>query len=92
MSSAWREDMLTRAGELEGLKSWIAANGNGKHSKDMLDAIGEHLKVVGGTAAESGKGRFVRLWRGLTGASFERTLGNLDAAEVHLLRLARRRC
>jgi hypothetical protein len=30
VSSAWREDMLTRAGELEGLKSWIVAHGNGE--------------------------------------------------------------
>jgi hypothetical protein len=88
VSSAWREDMLTRAGELEGLKSWIVANGNGKPPKYMLKAIEEHLKAVGGTAADKGKGHFVRMWRGLTGAAFERALGNLDAAEVHLLRLA----
>jgi hypothetical protein len=47
VSSAWREDMLTRAGELEGLKSWIVANGNGKPPGDMLKAIEEHLKAVG---------------------------------------------
>lgn len=88
MSSAWREDMLTRAGELEGLKCWIVAHGNGKLPEHMLASIDEHLKVVKGTAGESGKGRFVRQWRGLTGASFERSLGNLDAAEVHLLRIA----
>jgi hypothetical protein len=30
----------------------------------------------------------MRTWRAFTGSSFERTLGNLDAVEVHLLRLA----
>jgi hypothetical protein len=89
VSSAWREEMLTRAGELGGLKSWIdAQRDQDKRASDLLGAVEAHLGVVGETAAESGKGRIQRLWRGVTGASFERALGNLDAAEVHLLRLA----
>jgi hypothetical protein len=89
VSSAWREDMITRAGELSGLKTWIVAHGsNGQPAGHLLDAIDAHLGVVGATETENGNGRLNRIWRGLTGASFERTLGNLDAAEVHLLRLA----
>jgi hypothetical protein len=81
--------MLTRAGELGGLKSWIVANGQGgERATHLPAAIDEHLRVAGETAAEDGTGRMNRLWRDLTGASFERVLGNLDAAEVHLLRLA----
>jgi hypothetical protein len=101
VSSAWREDMLTRANELHGLASLIDAHG--KHDKRagrLLRAAEKHLEVVRRTAAskdehEKNEGRsmrlrrwITRLWRGLTGASFERGLGNLDAAEVHLLRVA----
>jgi hypothetical protein len=94
VSSAWREEMLTRANELAGLKSWVAAQGeHDGRATDLLCATEEHLNAVRQTAAgknehKNNGGRIKRLWRGLTGASFERALGNLDAAEVHLLRAA----
>lgn len=81
--------MLTRARELKGLKSWIIAHGDyDERASELLSAIDAHLTAVRTTAADTGKGRIKRLWRGVTGASFERTLANLDAAEVHLLRAA----
>jgi hypothetical protein len=61
-----------------GLKSWIVARGDhGERASDLLGAIDAHLSAVRETAAETGRMR--RLWHGVTGASFERTLGNLDA-------------
>jgi hypothetical protein len=94
VSSAWREDSLTRAKELRGLKSWIQVHGGLRGpANDLLRAIDAHLNAVKQTATgkdEAGKreGWIKRSWRVLTGASFERTLGNLDAAEVDLLRVA----
>jgi hypothetical protein len=72
--------LLTCGGELGGLKSWIVARGDhDERASDLLSAIDAHLSVVRETAAKSGRGRIRRLWHGVTGASFERTLGNLDA-------------
>jgi hypothetical protein len=94
VSSAWREDSLTRAKELRGLKSWIEVHGGLRGpANDLLRAIDAHLNAVKQTATgkdEAGKREswIKRFWRVLTGASFERTLGNLDAAEVDLLRVA----
>ena len=94
VSAAWREDSLTRAKELGWLKSWIEMRGaRSEPVNDLLRAIDVHLNAVKQTATgkdESGKSEgWIKLfWRGLSGASFERTLGNLDAAEVDLLRVA----
>ena len=41
------------------------------------DAVAESFFST--TADETGRGRVRRPWHGVTGASFERTLGNLDA-------------
>src|SRR5262245_5696708 len=80
--------MLTRTGELAGLKAWISAHGQlDGQASDLLRATGEHLDVVRETVAGDGGHATTRLWRGLSGASFERALGNLDAAEVNLLRV-----
>ena len=77
-----------RAQELRGLKGWIMAHGNhDPRATELLGTIDTHLGAVTDTAV--GKhGATKRLAWGVTGASFERTLGNLDAAEVDLLRLA----
>jgi hypothetical protein len=70
--------MLTRARELGGLKSWIVAHGDyDARASDLVSAIDAHLTAVRTTAADTGKGRIKRLWRRVTGASFERTLANL---------------
>ena len=77
-----------RAQELRGLKGWIMAHGNhDPRATELFGTIDTHLAAVTDTAV--GKhGPTKRLFWGVTGASFERTLGNLDAAEVDLLRLA----
>jgi hypothetical protein len=70
--------MPTRARELDGLKSWIVAHRDyDARASELLKAIDAHLTAVRTTAADTGNGRIKRLWRGLTGASFERTLANL---------------
>ena len=80
LSRAWREELLTRAGELGGLKSWIVARGDhDERASGLHSAIDAHLSVVRETAAERGRRRIGRLWHGVTGAPFERTLVNLDA-------------
>jgi hypothetical protein len=88
VSSAWREELLMRAQELRGLRGWIMAHGNhDPRATELLGTIDTHLGAVTDTAV--GKhGATKRLFWGVTGASFERTLGNLDAVEVDLLRLA----
>ena len=88
-SSAWREEMLTRAEELSGLASWIFANP--EHSTPlggMERVIENHLGAARKTADGRDTPRRRRAWQAFTGSSFERTLGNLDAVEVHLLRIA----
>ena len=88
-SAAWREEMLTRAEELSGLKSWILAHRDHCEPEgDLPDGIRRHLETAKKTAAGRDEHRLTRRWHTFTGSSFERTLGNLDAAEVDLLRLA----
>jgi hypothetical protein len=88
VSSAWREELLTRAEELRGLSGWIGAHvEHDRRTEELLGSIDTHLSAVKDTAAAT-NGWIKGLSRGVTGASFERTLGNLDAAEVDLLRLA----
>jgi hypothetical protein len=97
-STAWREEMLTKAHELAGLATWVEANRNRAAPAGALPkAVANQLRTARLTAAgedtRGGQGRKrPRLWTRLMsasgGASFERTLGNLDAAEVNLLRLA----
>jgi hypothetical protein len=81
--------MLTRAEELAGLQSWILAHRDRcEPTGKVPEAISNHLGAAKETAAGKDKRRLTRMWRVFTGSSFERTLGNLDAAEVDLLRLA----
>lgn len=89
--------MLTQAQELSGLSSWVKANtASSTNAGDLPAAIEDELSAARRTAAgedpKNGDGGALRLWtkvRSLSdGAAFERTRGNLDAAEVNLLRLA----
>lgn len=81
--------MLTRAEELSNLKSWILANSTGSEpAGDMPGGIDNHLDAAKRTAEGADESRRKQAWRAFKGSSFERSLGNLDAAEVHLLRLA----
>jgi hypothetical protein len=94
-TTAWREEMLTRVQELSGLKSWIEANPRRQTpSGNIPQAIANQLETARLTAAREdtrdGKriSRWTKFWASANGAAFERTLGNLDAVEVDLLRLA----
>jgi hypothetical protein len=86
--------MLTEAEELLGLNSWILAlRESSEHDPHqpagrMPEAIEQHLSAVKQTACGQDQHRLGRMWHEFNGSSFERALGNLDAAEVHLLRLA----
>jgi hypothetical protein len=51
-------------------------------------AIQNHLDAARQTADGKDGHRLARTWHAVKGSSFERALGNLDAAEVDLLRLA----
>jgi hypothetical protein len=87
-SSAWREEMLTRAEELTSLADWISDHPEHNGSYGMAEAMRHHLSAARETAAGHNTTWRRRTWRALKGSSFERTLGNLDAVEVDLLRLA----
>src|SRR5258705_10912745 len=86
--------MLTEAEELVGLNSWILAlRESSEHDPlqptgRMPEAIEQHLSAVKQTACGQDEHLLGRKWHEFNGSSFERALGNLDAAEVHLLRLA----
>jgi hypothetical protein len=97
-STAWREEMLTKAQELSGLASWVEANRDKATPAGYLPrAIANQLRTARLTAERQdtrpgNPQKKLRWWTRLVsssgGAAFERTLGNLDAAEVNLLRLA----
>jgi len=93
-SSAWREELLTKVKELSGLASWVQANRDDRESPGELpEAVHEHLKAAHDTAAGDfgphGRPGPWRRWKASSGgSSFERALGNVDAVEVSLLRLA----
>jgi hypothetical protein len=95
-TSAWREEAITRANELQGLATWIScsAEANGLNG-DLLAYVREHLSAVRLTAARQDRGENdtpiklrTRIAGTIAGAAQQRTLGNLDAVEATLLRLA----
>jgi hypothetical protein len=91
-SAAWREEALTKTQELRGLADWFGANGAAPDpgSMQLAESIRRHLDAARDTAwgQDDDRGRFARLVSTLRGSAVERTLGNLDAVEVDLLRLA----
>jgi hypothetical protein len=96
-TSAWREEAITRANELEGLATWIEAHRDKSQPSDAktLTYVREHLAAVRRTAAKEDRRRgdkplrrWTKFWSAWGGASHERALGNLDAVEATLLRLA----
>jgi hypothetical protein len=94
-SAAWREEALTKVQELSGLVSWIIANNpESAHAGDLVKSITNHLQAAQDTAAgtvvdgDRKPGPWKRWKSSFGGSSFERALGNLDAVEVSVLRLA----
>jgi len=96
LPECWREQVLTRAKELEALSRCMGASGEQdndvalKNGEVLKEAIDVHL-VAARQAAQGDPlkppGRF-RLPLRRYGARIERARGNLDAAEAHLLSLA----
>ena len=88
--TAWREDVLTRAKELDSLRAWLLDSATADPGDPWWAAIREHLGAVK-QAAEGRPGRRARLeriWASMTGSTLGRALSNLDAAEASLLRVA----
>jgi hypothetical protein len=88
--TAWREDVLTRAKELDSLRAWLLEAGPAHADDPWWTAIREHLDAVK-QAAEGRRGRRAqshRLWASVTGSTIGRAMSNLDAAEANLLRVA----
>jgi hypothetical protein len=88
--TAWREDVLTRAKELDSLRAWLLDGPPADPGDPWWAAIREHLDAVK-QAAEGRPGRrarIARLWATMTGSTIGRAMSNLDAAEASLLRVA----
>jgi hypothetical protein len=91
-SAAWREEGLARAKELEGLLRWIVAElPPDDPRRELVPVAEEHLAAARKAAAGADYpwSHPVRRYRATSGgASIQRVLSNLDAAEAHILRLA----
>lgn len=90
-SAAWREEALTKVEELDGLQNWILARDGSVSADNALSkSINRHLRAARETAGDHNcdRGRVHSLVAKARGSSVERTLGNLDAVEADLLRLA----
>jgi hypothetical protein len=85
----WRESALTRAAELRGrLMEFLATAPRDRGAAEIAAEVLAH--VVAAEQAASGKGSWPpRRWiASVWGASVERAISHLDAAELALLRLA----
>ena len=84
-SSSWREQAFVRIAMLEG-ESYIAEqralDADVPYAHSHADLARTHLKAA---REASGKPRTLR--EAMSGASVERTMGNVNAAEINLLRL-----
>jgi hypothetical protein len=97
-TAAWREEALVRRKELEALADWMIAQQtqrDDRRAARLRDAVDAHLNAVLNTASDNSKdsdrtrqSRWARIKTRSGGANVERTLGNLDAVEAHLIRLA----
>ncbi|MDQ1605151.1 MAG: hypothetical protein QOE01_2996 [Actinomycetota bacterium] len=83
-SSSWREGALTRIHELDALHRWLMHSGRISERQAAMDeAVHAHLRSAQ-DAAEADH----NWWRLVSGAIYERTNSNCDAAEATMLRLA----
>jgi hypothetical protein len=89
-SSAWREEALTSAAEMYTLLHWMEGieEEEGEipvpNKSHLAEAVAAHLDA----ARQGAHTRGWQVWRTWSGAVIERTMGNLDAAQINLLRLA----
>jgi hypothetical protein len=92
-SAAWREDALMRAEELGALTEWLVAQSSDDTTATLKAkfkrSIDSHLKAAREAAeGKDPRGRVAHMLSALRGSGVERALGNIDAVETHLLRLA----
>jgi hypothetical protein len=93
-TAAWREDALMRAEELEALTDWfVAQRADGAASATLKaklkKSIDSHLEATREAAeGKDSRGWLAHILSALRGSGVERALGNIDAVETHLLRLA----
>lgn len=79
--SSWREAVISEAGILETRAAWLKPERDETRESLLADAIGEHCAAAREAACTPPrKGA-------LSGSYVERATGNLDAAELDLLRL-----
>jgi hypothetical protein len=83
-SSAWREDALARAVEMSTLLLWLKEESKLDNKVPLVTAVQVHLQA----AQESANEKHNWVLRTISGAIIERTLANLNAAYINLLRLA----
>jgi hypothetical protein len=81
-----------RAQELEGLADWLVAQqsddaGHAASAK-LKGSIDHHLAAARKAAEDEDSGRWDRWASSLSGSSVQRALGNIDAVETDLLRMA----
>ena len=91
VSSAWREQVLTRVDEQHAMLSWLLAAHDppDEQAAVLADSVRQHLDAARGAVQEKGQARFGGMARAsITGARLERASGHLDAVECDLLRLA----
>lgn len=83
--SSWREQVLTRVAEQRTMLAWLTASQADPDAQTaaLCAAVTKHLEAAEQAAAKAGT-----LRGALSGASVERTSGQLDAVECDLLRLA----
>jgi hypothetical protein len=81
--AAWREQALARAMEMENLLNWLEKKSHDEYKKPLVKAVRDHLEA----ARESAHTR-ATLRGTISGSVVERTTASLDAAQIHLLRLA----
>ena len=87
-SAVWREEALTRAAELRVLVDWMRRRPDA--DPRLAEQVVEQIELARKTAGQedTSRGAWWKIRRAFVGASLERTLGRLDAAETDLLRLA----
>ena len=89
VSVAWREGTLTRAYELQALCEWMTAKDSRDSDGALVKAVKCHLAAARDAAFAKKLDPHKRFRMFRDGPLIERARSNLDAAEAHLLNLAR---
>lgn len=89
VESSWREHVLTRVAEQRTMLEWLIAQRGAQdaQAQALYAAAVEHLDAARDAAVQK-RGVVRRIRGGISGATIERTSGQLDAVECDLLRLA----